>query len=236
MSTPAPDDRPLAVPAAGRAPSGRVLTFLGLYLLLLLLPDALVRLDLLGAEGRAWAAAARYAVLAGVGLVLLWPAVPRSLALTRRHPVRTALWVLGAVLAGELAPLLPGVLLSVLDLLPTTGTNEENVGRVSELLPPGVFLVMLAVLGPITEELVFRESLVERTRGRVPVALSLLVSSALFGLLHVHSLAELPLALIYASVGLVYGIALVGTRGNLLVPVLGHGVHNGVPALGVLVG
>lgn len=66
--------------------------------------------------------------------------------------------------------------------------------------------------------------------------MALIISSLLFGLLHVHTVEELPLALIYGSIGLVYGGALIATRGNLLVPVVGHSVHNGVPAFGALFG
>lgn len=58
-----------------------------------------------------------------------------------------------------------------------------------------------------------------------------MVSSLLFGLLHVRTPAELPLTLVYASVGAVYGLVLLASRGNLLVAIVAHGIHNGVPAL-----
>lgn len=225
MTTPDPTSRPIA--------AKQTVAFLALYLVLLFVPSILGDVLALDPVARGWIGVARYAVLAAVGVVLLRDAFTRSARLTRERPWRTVLWALAAILVGDLAPGVPLVVLDALGALPETMANDDAVATFGSSVPPVVFLLTVGLLGPVTEELVFRESLIERTRTLAPRWIALVVSSALFGLLHVRSVEELPLAFVYGSVGLVYGAALLVTRGNLFVPLAGHVVHNTVPALSV---
>lgn len=212
------------------------LAYLALYVVLIFAPGWLKSTGLFSDEANAWIGVGRYVVLAGVGLWVFRDAITKSITLAKTHPWRMLVWTLFVIVAGELAPLIPGMLLASLGWMPDTMSNDAAVGALTERVPAIVFFLTVALLGPITEELVFREALLRRIPRVIPTWVALVVSSLLFGLLHVKSLEELPLALIYGSVGLTYGIGLIATRGNLFVPFIGHAVHNGVPALGVLVG
>ena len=65
-------------------------------------------------------------LLAGLGIWVFRDAIARSWTLTRERPVRTGLLVIAAVLAAEIAPIIPAVLLSALGWMPEAGTNDAN--------------------------------------------------------------------------------------------------------------
>lgn len=206
------------------------LCFVGLYVFFLL-NSKLDVLKLRDVLGPGWWVVVRYAVLATVGVIAFRDAWGRSVELTRQHPWRSVLWAVIGIVAGEVFPLIPWGLLSAMGWLPGTGLNDAAVASFGALVPAWAFFATVAVLGPVTEELVFRETLVQRAGAWVPRWIALLVSSALFGLLHVRSLEEIPLILAYGSVGLAYGLVLVASRGNLFVPLVGHATHNALPAI-----
>lgn len=212
------------------------LLFLALYVAFLIVPGRLFEALDAGAGPRAWTGILRYVLLAGLGIWVFRDAIARSWTLTRERPVRTGLLVIAAVLAAEIAPIIPAVLLSALGWMPEAGTNDANVSVLTDQVPALVFVITVALLGPLTEEFVFREALVQRARRWVPVWTCVLISSLAFGALHIHTLAELPLVLLYASIALVYALALLISRGNLLVPIIAHVIHNGVPALSAFLG
>lgn len=210
------------------------LLFLGVYLVLLLTLPQLPRIEGLPQAVLDAVGVGRYVLLAVLGLVVFRGPLLRSLRQTRENPVRTALLLLGAFLGGQLLPMVPSVILAVTGWMPGDSGNDSAVSALSERVPPAVFFVMAALLGPVVEELVFRESLLRRTVRWLPSWAALVLSSALFGLLHVHSLSELPLALVYGAAGLAFGAGLMLARGNLVVPVGAHALTNGIPALGVM--
>lgn len=85
-----------------------------------------------------------------------------------------------------------------------------------------VALIGLAVgVAPVVEEVVFRAGVYRFLKGKVPVFLALLISGALFGLVHgnLHSLPGL------IAVGVCLGIAY-ELSGNLRVPIFFHALFN----------
>lgn len=87
-------------------------------------------------------------------------------------------------------------------------------------LAPLIFLVGL-VLAPLTEEIAFRGFLYPALRRRFSVAASILLSSALFALLHRQSGSWLAIAGLGALLAWSYE-----RTGNLSVPVFIHAIHN----------
>lgn len=166
-----PSAPPLDDTAAQRRRSWRwPLLFVGVYALHLPLITWLRDSGLLDPAALDAVAVGRYAVLAALGVWMLRDAFVRSARVTRAHPWRALACTVGAVLVGEIAPLVPLTLLTLVGWMPETAGNDDAVGRFGDRVPLVVFVLVLAVLGPIVEELVFREALIERAPIRADVA------------------------------------------------------------------
>jgi hypothetical protein len=88
-----------------------------------------------------------------------------------------------------------------------------------------LMLVVLLVLAPFAEELVFRGILLQRWATKWGLRWGVIASSALFGLLHINNPVGLTLF------GLVMGLLYVQTR-SLWVPIACHGLNN-LAAVGI---
>ncbi len=90
----------------------------------------------------------------------------------------------------------------------------------SAALLAGLF-VLLVILAPIAEELIFRGCLYRFLKGNMPVMGAVLLSSLLFGAIHLH-LAGLPVLVAFGAV-----LCLVYERtGSLKAPILLHAFFN----------
>ncbi|MBS3181009.1 CPBP family intramembrane metalloprotease [Leucobacter sp. Marseille-Q4368] len=76
------------------------------------------------------------------------------------------------------------------------------------------------------EEVIFRGVLIGKLARRTPTWVALIVSSALFGALHLRSIAEWPLLLNYGLVGLLLGALYLLSQRNILVPISVHVAWN----------
>ena len=96
----------------------------------------------------------------------------------------------------------------------------------SSLGPLGVTLFVAAVvfLGPLAEEALFRGFLLPRLAAQVSVRWGIWVSATIFGLLHLHYMVLVPVAIYY---GLIFGWARMRS-GSLVVPVMLHMAVNGL--------
>lgn len=83
-------------------------------------------------------------------------------------------------------------------------------------------IILLALASGISEELFFRGFLQVYIDGFTPVAVSIFVTNVLFGLLHWRTAIY---ALIAGSVGIYLGV-LFWLTGNLVAPMVAHGVYN----------
>lgn len=106
--------------------------------------------------------------------------------------------------------------------------NDTAISALTGLYPPLVLAVVLGVLGPVVEELVFRQVLIPVISHRAPGWVAVVVSSVLFGMLHMESFAisEWVGVIPHACFGLALGILFLRTRGNLLYPVVLHVLMN----------
>ncbi|EOT40522.1 CPBP family intramembrane glutamic endopeptidase [Enterococcus columbae] len=96
-----------------------------------------------------------------------------------------------------------------------------------------LFIVVTVILGPINEELVFRTVLIGQTKTRYQSVLLVFVSSLLFGAVHVHTLSEWPVGLVYASSGLALSLTYVWSK-NSLTNTTAHLLNNSLAILSIL--
>ncbi|MFP4150365.1 MAG: CPBP family intramembrane glutamic endopeptidase, partial [Nitriliruptoraceae bacterium] len=101
-------------------------------------------------------------------------------------------------------------------------------------LPLLLVVVLAVVVAPLTEEVVFRGVLFRAMADRLNLGVGLVVSSAIFSVIHIEVVASQPVALLgLFTVGLLLALAYHLT-GNLMVPILGHAVFNAI-SLGLAV-
>ena len=175
-----------------------------------------------------------YIVLGIWGVWTFRRELAEGLKLWREHFLKSVLWLVGGYV-------LDMVLMTVFSIplaygFPDyEGLNENNVASLVGKYPGVVLLLVLGILGPITEETVFRLFPVTRGKGKVPVALAIFAGALGFMLIHVHALTvpELVYNLPHFATGLAYGFVLYKSR-NATIPILLHMLNNSVAILAML--
>lgn len=123
--------------------------------------------------------------------------------LIRRRPVTAPRWTRHHTVAVA-GMLLLGLGLSVLDSLvglPDNGMND----LFGTMLRNPLCLLLLCVVGPLTEELVFREGILRSLVQRgIPPVTAVTVSALLFGLVHGNAAQALPAVALGFTLGLFY--------------------------------
>ncbi|HEU5139489.1 MAG TPA: type II CAAX endopeptidase family protein [Bacillales bacterium] len=97
--------------------------------------------------------------------------------------------------------------------------NTEMITEISRRMP--IFIVVVAIIGPIMEEIVFRKVIFGRLYKKFDFAIAAIISSLLFGLAHV----ELVHLLTYTSMGFVFAFLYAKTK-RILVPIVAHASMN----------
>src|SRR5690625_4115553 len=105
--------------------------------------------------------------------------------------------------------------------------NTEIIVELTRLNP--IFLLILALVGSILEELIVRDVLFGSLRKKMHVIWAALISSIIFAIAH----AELLHILIYTSMGLVFTFLYVKTK-RIIVPIIVHMTLNTITVLGQL--
>ena len=105
--------------------------------------------------------------------------------------------------------------------------NENNIQTALGAVNPLVFILGIGVLGPITEETVFRNILTTKLGRFIPAAVAVIVSSLLFGFIHMHALTvpELLSVLPHIFTGILWSILIIKTKNISLVYAL-HILNN----------
>jgi len=106
--------------------------------------------------------------------------------------------------------------------------NDASVAEVIQMFPPIIIVVVLGIVGPIVEEMFFRQLLIGLIKRFAPTWVAVVVSSVLFGALHMHSfaLSEVLSVIPHAFFGLSCGLLYVKTDRNLLYPASIHCLNN----------
>lgn len=169
----------------------------------------------------------------GIFLAALLPLLAAGRPFARLFgPTRgTALmWAIGLAVGVATSLAAFGVNASLALLLEAEEPVEQQV--LQDALAGGVPLVLAAaiavIVAPVTEEVIFRGVLFRALAGRLGIGIGLVVSAALFAVIHFEILFSQPIAL---SGLFVVGLALAlayHLTGSLVVPVVGHAVFNAV--------
>ena len=153
----------------------------------------------------------------------------RQIAARKRRAVLTLIVGGLATLVIELVGgLASSALLNLAGLSGAILQNDASVAEVIQMFPPIIIVVVLGIVGPIVEEMFFRQLLIGLIERFAPTWVAVVVSSVLFGALHMHSfaLSEVLSVIPHAFFGLSCGLLYVKTDRNLLYPASIHCLNN----------
>lgn len=107
------------------------------------------------------------------------------------------------------------------------GLNQSNIQSTFQEQPL-LIAVFACVIGPLVEELIFRQTLLRYLRKSLPTWLSIFIAGLAFALTHMHSLAlsEWIGAVGYLGGGLAFSIIYVKEKENIYYPLLVHMLGN----------
>ncbi|HGR2921272.1 TPA: lysostaphin resistance A-like protein [Streptococcus pneumoniae] len=107
------------------------------------------------------------------------------------------------------------------------GLNQSNIQSTFQEQPL-LIAVFACVIGPLVEELFFRQVLLHYLQERLPGLLSIILVGLVFALTHMHSLAlsEWIVAVGYLGGGLAFSIIYVKEKENIYYPLLVHMLSN----------
>lgn len=107
------------------------------------------------------------------------------------------------------------------------GLNQSNIQSTFQEQPL-LIAVFACVIGPLVEELFFRQVLLHYLQERLPGLLSIILVGLVFALTHMHSLAlsEWIDAVGYLGGGLAFSIIYVKEKENIYYPLLVHMLSN----------
>ena len=171
-----------------------------------------------------------YIVLGSVGVVLFWNELKEGISLWKEHTGKTLCFFVVAYVLD--------ILLSNLAFFPIMllnpeyqSLNEHSVAELQGKFPALLLIIALGIMGPVTEEVIFRIapiSLMEKKGKRIMIVL---VTAILFMLMHVQAFTveEILYNIPQFVAGLIYGIVMVLTR-NVTIPILLH-IMNNLPAM-----
>ena len=107
------------------------------------------------------------------------------------------------------------------------GQNEASIQSAFKEQPL-LIAVFACVIGPLVEELVFRQTLLRYLRKSLPTWLSIFIVGLAFALTHMHSLdlSEWINAIYYLGGGLAFSIIYVKEKENIYYPLVVHMIVN----------
>ncbi|HET7627633.1 MAG TPA: type II CAAX endopeptidase family protein [Bacillales bacterium] len=102
--------------------------------------------------------------------------------------------------------------------------NTKMITEIAKQMP--IFIIVVAVIGPILEEVVFRKVIFGSLRRRYDFTIAALASSFLFGLAHL----DFPYLLTYVAMGYVFAFLYEKTK-RIVVPIAAHATMNTIVVL-----
>lgn len=176
-----------------------------------------------------WIQAINYITLGTIGLIAFRSMIKEGVNQWRVHTTKNILWLMGAFVANIVLSNLSALPLAI--LYPNyTSINDNSVAEATAILPIPILFIAFGILGPITEEFIFRIIPIEKGK-RLPVVIRVIVISLLFMILHMHELTlqEFLYNLGMFVTGIIYSVAFIKTK-NATIPLLIHLLNN-APAL-----
>lgn len=176
-----------------------------------------------------WIQSVNYIILGITGLIAFHDIIKEGINQWKVHTAKNFLWLMGAFIAD--------IILSNLSALPLTmlypnyvSINDNSVAEAAAILPIPILFLAFGILGPVTEEFIFRIIPIEKGK-RIPVVIRIIIASLLFMILHMHKLTLQELLYNFGMfiTGTIYSIAFIKTK-NATIPLLIHLLNN-APAL-----
>lgn len=88
------------------------------------------------------------------------------------------------------------------------GSNQETLNYIQQESARVMlicFYIFTVIIGPINEELIFRRIIIGEGRKYLPKHITLVISSVIFGLIHIHNINEVILVIPYICTGTILG-------------------------------
>ncbi|ORO47851.1 CPBP family intramembrane glutamic endopeptidase [Streptococcus oralis] len=116
------------------------------------------------------------------------------------------------------------------------GLNQSNIQSTFQEQPI-LIAVFACIIGPLVEELFFRQLLLHHLQKNLPSWLSILLVGLVFALTHMHSLAlsEWVSAVGYLGGGIAFSIIYVKEKENIYYPLLVHMLGNSLPLISLVI-
>ena len=180
-----------------------------------------------------------YLLLFAVGAAAFHRRASQAAHWVRDNKLRAVGTVIAGYIALQIAGWLAAYASQLLDpagALGKVSLNDEAVARAVTERNGGAETLLLfatvAFIGPIVEEFFFRQFLIDFLDQYIPGWASLTISSALFGVYHMHALtlSELINILPHMSLGIVFSTVYVLTKRNIIMSSAVH-IANNLPAL-----
>ena len=117
------------------------------------------------------------------------------------------------------------------------GLNQSNIQSTFQEQPL-LIAVFACIIGPLMEELLFRQILLRYLRKSLPTWLSIFIVGLAFALIHMHSLSlsEWVGSIGYLGAGLAFSIIYVKEKENIYYPLLVHMLSNSFSIIVLAIG
>ena len=117
------------------------------------------------------------------------------------------------------------------------GLNQSNIQSTFQEQPI-LIAVFACVIGPLVEELIFRQTLLRYLRKSLPTWLSIFIAGLAFALTHMHGLdlSEWVGAVGYLGAGLAFSIIYMKEKENIYYPLLVHMLSNSLSLIILAIG
>lgn len=131
----------------------------------------------------------------------------------------TIKWIIFGFIFSLLAQMAAGMIEIYILGIEQESQNTSDILLISQTAP--IFIIVVTLLGPFLEEIVFRYILFGSLYARFSFLVSALISSLVFALVH----QDFPHLLVYISMGLVFAGLYVKTK-RIIVPICAHMMMN----------
>lgn len=222
--------RTAAVPAARKPHLLPLIFFAAAYVFLILLFPHLYHLTpVYNQTVSGFIALCSYCVLGTLGIMLFRDLYAAGLREWKAHPLKNLGLLIGCFLAVKISDI---VVVPFTMAMGYESMNQDNVALTINLFPALLTVLSLGILGPVTEETIFRFTMIVKGKEKFPVWLCIIVSSVLFMLLHTHAFTmfEVISCLPQLTTGLILAVLVVKCK-NPTIPVLIHILNNVVAIL-----
>lgn len=171
-----------------------------------------------------------YPIFCGWGVYLFRETLARGWKNFRCQKARSVGFVIGGHVANQFLTIVLALLsMAIMQLLnlQTELDNDQNISRVMEMVPAFITLPILSLIGPMVEELIFRQILQENLKNYLSTWLAVFVQAVLFGCIHIHhfEVSEFVLIIPHIASGFVFG-AIREKTGNIWLAILPHFLNN----------